>query len=303
MLENGKTINLIYAFSFLGRVANAVWNQLPLTLLVHMETKSDLRVGIVAGIAGISQLLGAPLAAYVADTKSRSIVFLSAGYIFLFAIVLTVIAIYIRSYNLLLVTMVLWGFGNALSYPTCDAVIADTVATGERSGIYTTRSSLQALGSGTGPMVSLVMFAVLGDTWKIGELQTVIYAGLVVQLLPAAIMFMFPYLPSPGAISSTGQVELKSLTNSVYSVVHTEDPDENPENNDTKNRTQNQSNNSSNLDEDISSKEFLWWVPSVIVITDINSMLASGMSVKFFAVFFKENMNMNPTLVTVIYMV
>jgi hypothetical protein len=353
---HGRVINLIYIFSILSRVTNAVWNELPLTLLVHMTTNSDLRVGVMAGVAGLSQLLAAPLAAYFADNSSRSGVLRTAGVLTLLAIATTMLAVITNSYSLLLVSMSLWGFSNAAAFPTCDAVIADTVPAGERSGVYTMRSQLMALGSGVGPAVSLGMFAILGDRWRVGELRSIIYTGLVLSLAPAAVLFMFPTLQSP-ASSTT------ACAASKYAAVRADDPEEVDASSGGRSDIENavdapqdsaigdaatdnvpsSSSSSSDCndpeastsigahgavsvsagevemtalvaDTPTKSDEEQWnpndpseklrvWVPYVIVMTDINSMLASGMSVKFFAVFFKENMHMTPTSVTIIMMV
>ncbi|CAM9678952.1 unnamed protein product, partial [Ectocarpus fasciculatus] len=317
-------------FSFISRVANAVWNELPLTLLVHMTTSSDLRVGLVAGVAGICQLLGAPLAAYVADKNSRSWVLRAAGVVTIVAIAVTVFSVYLDYYTVLLSAMALWGFSNAASNPTADAVIADTVAAGERSAVYTLRSQLMQLGAGVGPAVALVMFAVLGDEWKMSELRYIIYTGLAVQLVPAYILLTFPLLASPQAVGEYAAVRSDDLHDEEQSLGITSNirrEDESIENSnicinndarirnaegvpDVKLVTQ----SGRNIDLEMShhhqqalssgivdSREFI--VPLVIVVTDVFSMLASGMSVKFFGVFFKENMHMAPATVTLMYMV
>ena len=47
-----------------------------------------------------------------------------------------------------------------------EALFADSVKTGDRSNITNWKSVLQTLGSGTGPMLTIILFLVLGDQWS-----------------------------------------------------------------------------------------------------------------------------------------
>jgi MFS family permease len=70
------------------------------------------------------------------------------------------------------------------------ALFADAIPDGQRAHYFTRRSIVTLAGNTFGPLVSLVMFVFLGDTWTLPECALVIALGQVF-FLPALVLSMY----------------------------------------------------------------------------------------------------------------
>eukprot|EP00957_Ditylum_brightwellii_P163253 12430720-Ditylum_brightwellii.AAC.1 len=89
------------------------------------------------------------------------------------AIVVTLLASFSESYATLGVALALWGVFYGITNTSISALFADSIQDGKRSHYFTQRMMLTKLGSTGGPLVSLVMFAIMGDAWTTKDCATV----------------------------------------------------------------------------------------------------------------------------------
>ena len=81
------------------------------------------------------------------------------------------------------------------------ALFADSIESGARSKLYVWRSSLRTAGNAVGPLVSIVVFSILGDEWRVDELTYVLLGGVGAMVLPALALFAFSDRRALGAAS------------------------------------------------------------------------------------------------------
>ena len=143
------------------------------------------------------------------------------------------------------------------------ALQADSLATGRRTKFLSKKQSWRNMAIGVGPLVMTIIF-LTRDSWSVENLTLVVIIGSCVRLLSVCVMFCFndDYSLTSG------------LSNAVTEARHGEPPRE-------KGWT----------------KDDL--VPFIIVTARIVSALGSGMTVKFFVIFFKSKgyLDLPPTLV------
>eukprot|EP01064_Diplonema_japonicum_P033853 TRINITY_DN6792_c0_g2_i1.p1 TRINITY_DN6792_c0_g2~~TRINITY_DN6792_c0_g2_i1.p1 ORF type:complete len:513 (+),score=46.99 TRINITY_DN6792_c0_g2_i1:41-1540(+) len=81
--------------------------------------------------------------------------------------------------------------GESIGDSAAQALLADSLATGTRLSFMATLQNYQNIMYGTGPVVSLAIFAALGDKWTVTDLSIVMIAGLVLRFPTSLICFYF----------------------------------------------------------------------------------------------------------------
>jgi MFS family permease len=76
-----------------------------------------------------------------------------------------------------------WGMVDGIIEGPASALLADSTPKGQRSIYYTYIFVGETLASCVGPLVSIVMFQTLGDSWDLYHLKCVIYVGLGFSIL------------------------------------------------------------------------------------------------------------------------
>ena len=284
------------AFIFAGR---SVWSQSVLSTYVFLLRHHDYRaVGIITAAMGLAQLVTSFPSGYLADRYRRDVLLRVASVVASGAIASTLYAIWHNHYHALVLGLSVWGSYWGISNTALSAIFADSIPTGQRSYYFTQRSLLVNLGFATGPVVSLILFAVLGDEWKIRDCAVVLAAGQAV-CLPALVLLWF--------LSDDHIVEANEATNQSGG-------------NTTENAPPAEESNTENdalvevlpphaLNESPINDNPRWGclhsgrrVAIMIATADLFSGLASGMSIRYFPIFFVENLRMGPVLVQVLYM-
>ena len=285
------------AFVFAGR---SVWSQSVLSTFVFLVRQEDYRaVGFITAVMGVAQLITSFPSGYLADRYRRDTLLRVASAVALGAIVSTLHATYTSNYHSLVVGLAIWGSYWGISNTAMSAIFADSIPTGQRSKYFTQRSLLVNAGFATGPAVSLILFAVLGDKWGISDCAIVLAVGQAI-CFPAVVILWF------------------------LSDDHIVPPDDNNQNNAAASQRRDQSNNNeespTDNDREISTGEavqitgesdetdfFCSCFPrsrriAILIATgDLMSGLASGMSIRYFPIFFVENLHMGPVLTQVLY--
>ena len=108
--ENARTIKLIYFFTFCSSLSRAIYEGNVLSTYVYLITdQSNLKVGELTGVSGLSQLIAAPCVGYATDKWTKVGVLRLAFVTGIIAISYTLFSIYTGNYENLLGSMIIWG--------------------------------------------------------------------------------------------------------------------------------------------------------------------------------------------------
>lgn len=246
---------------------------------------SSFHVGLLTGMSGMIQVLVAPITGWVSDNYSRTRVLNTAGFVSIVATICTIFSVMKQNYVFISGSMMLWGIFWAMTLPTIDALVADSVEQGERSQVYNDLFILYLSASAGGPIVSIAMFLGMGDEWSVETCRDVIIVGLLLFVSASSMLFLFK-----GSTNSRSPAyELLETTDQEAS--DTTDLDTQPE---------------------VDSREIppssclcadIPYVPAMIAFSDLTAGLASGMTIKFFPIFFMNNLSMKPIAVSALYVV
>jgi len=295
-------LNLL--LSVLYGVSNSLWSGTAyVAYLKKMGHGSNGPVGDIEAVSGLASLVCALPIGYMADKMGRSIV-IRAGGILLFVTAMLQIGIFewvgtdfdendlggTDKSNAALLSMgaimVLWGLGDGVVNGPCQALFADSTPEGERSTYFTYQFACYLTASAVGPLVSIIMFQTLGDEWDMAHLRLVIYVGLGMEVCNSLVMMLFDDDKALDTGDDAGErEENESDTNSEVNTSGTSDvEDRSPP---SLSRTPLQKRQQ--------------WIPYLVFISNLISALGSGMTVKFFPLFFKDEVGMTPSQVQIIY--
>ena len=297
-ISRNVPLTLAYtAFVFAGR---SVWSQSVLSTFVFLLKKDDYRaVGFITAVMGLAQLVTSFPTGYLADRYRRDLLLRVASVVGLLAMASTLFAIHKSHYVALVIGLAVWGSYWGISNTAMSAIFADSIPTGERSKYFTQRSLLMNVGFAVGPMASLVMFAVLGDTWSVRDCATVLAVGQAI-CLPAVMLLCFlsddyvvqhetPHDESNeetniSAIAGINRNDTNQAAISIGDATLEDDAGQNT-----------------------SSGTVLCCLPNerriaiFVASADLISGLASGMSIRYFPIFFVDSLKMGPVLVQILY--
>jgi hypothetical protein len=186
---------------------------------------------------------------------------------------------------------------------------------GQRSHFFTQRSILINLGNVMGPCLALLMFLRLGDKWTIRDCSVVMVVG---QLLCCPAVLLLCFLNDDYAIASTSSQSDPLLPEESPSSVHdsidseaqsTDSSDEQQPTTIQTNVAENQvhqthDDETFDMDRLESICVFLPQnriVPFLVALADMTAGLASGMSIRYFAIFLYDNIGLSPVSVQVLY--
>ena len=129
-----------------------------------------------------------------------------------------------RAYVMLVLSYACWGVFNGSVSGPLEALFGDSVETGSRSFVYQLKSALRTAGNAIGPLISIVIFSVRGDVWRVDDLSLVMFCGLALTVCPIACLFFFSDEKSLGAESEAfGAADTDEITTPL--VVEDEDED------------------------------------------------------------------------------
>lgn len=219
----------------IGPLANACvgLSEMPLAAFILLKTHNNFEVGIATGIAGVATLVVAPVSGCLADLFRRQTVLrIGAAATVINTAFMCTLLLYVQTrvssltlYELLLTNQFVYGFRRGITQPASEAIFGDSVESGRRSRIYAHRSALNKLGSACGPAVAAIIFASTGDTWSERELTWVLLAGNSLRLVPAALQCLYRDSKSLGAESEGLHVRASpSLARHGDDAARAEDP-------------------------------------------------------------------------------
>lgn len=247
-------------------------------------------VGYVEGANGMAALFTAIPVGYLADRYPRSrIIWIGGLALMLTAAAHTSVLFYVgddvpddddvkrRSLILYLVIMAMWGSAGGVVNGPVQALYADSTPSGERSKYYVYLFASYMLSSCFGPLISITLFQYWGDDWTVMQLKNVILVGMALEVVAASCMFFFD-----------DDAALKE----------DEEEEKGGKGGDQRGKTDGQADE---IISDLDKRRRR--IPYLLFCFDMVVSLGSGMTVKFFPLFFKNDANLTPTEVQVIYLI
>lgn len=293
-------LTLVYtAFAFAGR---SIWNQSVLAAYVYLLEDDLEAVGYITAVMGISQLASSFPSGWIADKYRRDSLLKIASVAGMIAIGITFYALYSLNFKHLVMALAAWGCCWGIANTSLSALFADSIPTGKRSFYFTRRSMVLTSSFTTGPIVSLTMFALLGDQWKVKDCAIVMAAGQVI-CFPAMVLLCF--FNDDFAVDHG---EGNTTTQAVESSGHTSALPDSPQEEDCEdpNTDANNEQSTASLIESGEQPSVSWLTESrkialLIASADLMAGLSSGMSIRYFPIFFKDNLHLGPVMVQVLY--
>jgi MFS family permease len=185
----------------------------------------------------------------------------------------------------------LFGAFYGLAYTAGEALLSDSIPDGGRSKILTKKTQYMSAGTCLGPAVAIVMFAILGNNWSVHDCMLVILAGQII-FIPALVMLWT--LDDDKATLDEQQPVVGDDNSRLLDVTsEKQDHDESQQEKEEKEEEE----------DDDEPPAYSRRVPIIIATSDLISGLASGMSIRFFPIFFYENLSLSPITVQALYII
>jgi len=276
--SRNRNIDLILLYTLLIFVGRSMWSMAVLPSYIYLLRDGDSEsVGLITCIMGISQLLMSFPAGALADVYGRDRVLKVSSVVGTAAVLATVLALRSNSFKLLAFALAAWGCFWGLAYTCVSALFADSIDDGDRSYWFTRRTVMIKFGNMAGPTGALVMFAVLGDEWNVEECAFVMTCGQIL-CMPAILILCF-------------------MTDN-YSPLS----DSNDEHGSTDEDAERNSNTPASSSKPCFCLSRERYIPAMVATADILSGIASGMSIRYFPIFFLDNMNLHPVVVQILFL-
>jgi len=293
--EMNYNVVLCLIISCIAGLADSIWNGTIFAgYLYVLSNSSNTKVGVVEAVLGASTLAFALPVGWIADKSPRHRIIAVGGLAYLAAIALTVYAVWPRNtvtadqeYQLLLGSAIVWGFANGVFTGPVQALFADCVPDGKRSKWYNYQFLSYLIPSSVGPATSIVLFKVWGsDQWTQDELRRVLLAGVLLEIPVGFLLMMFRPTADAGqhvdATGGAGEVPEAGAggTRGTGEVGNNEDVAETALENPVGDIEKQEARSCGCLSRAS--------IPYILFLSDLLVSLASGMTIKFFPLFFKS---------------
>ena len=281
-------------------------------------------LGDIEAVSGMATLITALPIGYLADKIGRSKVIAAGGCLLLLTPILEMVVLEWVGTNehhldhsskhkealwILGIIMASWGVGDGIVNGPCSALYADSTPQGQRSIYYNYLFACYTAASAVGPLVSIGLFQTLGDEWDLYHLRIVIYVGLGIEVVNSLLMMFFDdnkaleenkNATNPNDNDSSEEeeeedVDCEAEENVILPEEEEEEEDEETNNN---NAAPSSTNNTPSLTP-LEKRQL--WIPYIVFAQGLIFALGSGMTVKFFPLFFKDQVGMSPSQVQIIY--
>jgi len=186
--------------------------------------------------------------------------------------------------------MSMWGVSNLIVDGPVSALYADSVAAGQRSRYYVYLNNTWLLGTTVGPALSIFWFRSGSDSWTLSELKNIILLGVLLQGMTSIFMFLFDdrkSLPEEeGGKGDDDTAESSAPEEECENLVLSLAPGD------------------ASARADLESlRRRRRKIPYILFMAEMVSALGSGMTIKFFPLYFKNTVGMSPSQVQTIYVV
>lgn len=333
-----RNVPLILLYTLLNFAGRSIWNQNVLPTLVYLLRDGDAKsVGFITAAMGISQLVVSVPAGILADRYRRDTLLQVAAVLGVVAIGVMGFTSFMairqphdddeggddddsdNDYKWLVVALCAWGCHWGVANTSIMALFSDSILDGERSYYFTVRDVCTNVANMSGPVVALVMFFFLGDEWNVRDCSIVMLAGNIITLPAVCILFL---LSDDAVIASsvdenplqvyggTTEDNQESALTSTSEDGHDNELEQpllppllqDPSRLSTtplthKDETYDKQRLGNALP--FLSKERI--IPILVSVADITAGLASGMSIRYIAIFLYDDLDLSPVAVQVLY--
>ena len=281
--STNRNVSLAVAFSALISAASSMWSaNLPTYVLVL--TGSNVAVGMTSGVQGICRLIAAFPAGYLADKCRRDGIIRISGAVGIVGTALLMSVLLeihfqhesVLGYKALCVAVGVMGVFMGMNNPPIESLFADSIPLGTRTKLYTIKQSVYVFSSAIGPALSLGMYLVLGNNWSLWPALTLVLClSGAMMLAPAILCFFFNDDLALGEESGSIAESTSMLS------VNGQEQEE------------------GKIHFGCISESML--VPALVCGGDFVISFASGMTVRFFPVFFSHDLKLSPIMVNLVY--
>ena len=287
-----RNVKIMLLLCVLYGFADSIWTGTIIVAWVQIlsggadASDSNKQVGYVEATQGLAMLFTAIPVGYLADKVSRQLAIRLGAIGFLVATGLTAFAIFNPSnstfdvqYYFILGSMALWGTGQGVFNGPAMALFADSVPRGQRSKWYMLLQMAYIVPAVAGPLAAIILLSIYGDEWTLSELRPVFLFGVFAEIPPTLISFL---MRDANALSNGGE--------------EFSDEDEDAD----KGGAQVKSFNESDQEEDDPGGEMhtrdkrcitVKSIPYVLFVSSLIIAIGSGMTIKYFPLYFKSDIS------------
>jgi len=291
-----RNVRLALLFTFLGSASRGVWAFVILSNFIHALTGSTLSVGFAEGIQGFSQCIFALVAGVAADKFSREFSLRLAGAFGLIACGVAIFSLKYQEtwltdqyrYYFVIAFLCFWGAYQGIWTTSLETIFADSIATGKRSQFSTQKFILLQIASITGPVIGILLFFYQGNHWKYNILNDIFFIGILLSLPSVFILFLFRDKYTLGELSESHASPLQS-------------PLINDEDVGNVNKDDHFKIGYNYINNNVGNNNKVGRIPYILAIADIISGISAGMTVKFFPLFFANDLKLTPIYTNGIY--
>mmetsp|Transcript_11830 Transcript_11830/g.35243 ORF Transcript_11830/g.35243 Transcript_11830/m.35243 type:complete len:482 (-) Transcript_11830:26-1471(-) len=311
-LGHNVVLNLITAM--LMGFSESIWTGTIGVTYVYDVWKTNTKVGIQTTMQGLASIIVAFPAGWAADKFPRSRVIKVGAAAILVGAPLYALSVVDAAegnhlqlnFYLICAATALFGISSGIANGPAQALLADSIETGTRSRVYNWLFLCYIVPSTLGPAITCLYFGVAGDAWRLPALRDLILVGLVLEIPVGFLCCMFRDDKALGAASDAvqdqrvssatadegGDVSLRPKEVDVEGFGDGGEAGEGP------------GEASEGEDAAAAAAEAdprVRRVPYLVFCSDLTIALGSGMTVKYFPLFFKEDLHMSPAAVQAIY--
>lgn len=279
-----RNVSAALFFSFMIALSETSWGYAALSGYLFEVGHDNKHVGLAEGFQGIAQLAAALIAGRIADKQSRQLPLRVGALVGLVAICTMWFAMFApvaessdsRAFALTALGLTVWGTFRGTTMSPLDALFADSISTQERAQKQVWKYVATLVGATSGPLLASIMFMQVGDSWTRTELKYVIAAGTAVAIIPLASLLL---LRDKHALHEDLSGPLLDLQSSTIGIIEADEES-----------------NSINIEHE----KLATRVRQLCFAADALFGVASGMTIKFFPLFFRDNTHLTPSKVNLV---
>ena len=340
--ENNKTANevsrnipLTIAYTFITQTSRSLWSNNILSSYVYLlENNNAEAVGFITAIMGMTQVFVALPAGHLADTYRRDTVIRIGSVFGAIALAATCFAVYQQDYQSLVGALALWGVFWGTTSTSIMALFADSIQEGQRAKYFTNNLQVTRAAQMIGPILALGLFSLLGDQWTV---EACSWAIAIAQVVCVPAVLLLCYLKDDYAVNSVSSKEstmtrrtISTHGSSCSLALSSSDSDVEEEDEELGDRSERRrltraKDTESRIDDDnetqsiqchdyddeedvnhsscckgVSDRRF---VSVAVAVSDTVAAFASGMSIRYFPIFFMKTLDLHPTQVQMLYII
>ena len=257
-------VKIFYTYTFIQSLGRGIWmgNILSLYIVLLAETATGFLgltpnelLGVTSAVTGVAMLMSVLPGGILADRwsiKGTLVLAALAASVGLLALALVPTLVGVA------VGLFFWGVFQGLSRPAAETMLANSTISGNRSKVYSKAHVLDQLGMGSGPVLNIFLFLILGDRWDVSILRMVMWVGMIFSFISTQIILRIHTQHDLG-------MESEALGDSATNDSH--------------------------------KKGIQRFIPHVFLASSFIIGFGAGMTVKFFPVFFRSIYGFQPIAV------